>query len=416
MLLFDAIYLLAGLLATPWLVVQRLRTGEWPLSIGARMRAPDQLAPGAGRTILVHAVSVGEANATRGLISLLADERPSNRIVISATTDTGFSRARVLFGANHAVVRLPLDFSWMARRFLDSVQPDVVVLMELEVWPNLVRECERRRIPVCVVNGRVTESSLRGYGRIGGLLRSVFGTIAAVGAQTEEYARRFVTLGVPADRIRITDTMKWDNVPSQGGMSGADELALSLGLDRSRPLVVAGSTGPGEERMLLDARQSGLQLLLVPRKPERFDEVAQLEPAIVRWTGGSDNRIGRGADVYLLDTMGKLDQAYALADIAIIGRSLVPLGGSDPIPPVALGCPVVIGPYHDHFAHVVEELELAGAIKVSREPMETASELLADPQATDRMVREGLRVIRAHQGASAKTVQLIIETLSQYSS
>jgi len=417
MLRFDFIYLLAGLLASPWLVFERLRTGTWPLGLPSRTRAPGALLPAPGPVILLHAVSVGEASALRSLASILAADLSSPRIVISTTTDTGFVRARTLFGAEHTVVRLPLDFSWLVRRFLEAIRPDVMVLVELEVWPNLMHACARGGIPVSVVNGRVTEKSLRSYGMLGGLLRPAFRTIAAVGAQTEEYAARFVALGVPPDRIRITDTMKWDNVASTVA-PGTEELARRLGIDRSRPLVVAGSTGPGEERALIDARPEGVQLLLVPRKPERFDEVAALDPAMVRWSArrAGANGASSASDLYLLDTMGKLDDAYGLADIALIGRSFEPQGGSDPIPSVALGVPTIIGPFHHNFRHVVAELELEGGIEVSSDPMKTAAQLLESAEVMERMASRGRGIVRRHQGASRRTADLIMETLAQYSS
>ena len=158
-------------------------------------------------TVLVHGVSVGEVAATRQLVDLLAVRA---RVVVSSTTDTGVARARSLYGAHHPVVRYPLDLSWMVRRFLDAVRPDLVVLTELEVWPNLVTECTRRGIPVCVVNGRLSAASYRGYRRARGWVRPIFRQLAAVDAQNEAYARRFADLGVPRDRVRVTDTMKWD--------------------------------------------------------------------------------------------------------------------------------------------------------------------------------------------------------------
>ena len=289
-------------------------------------------------------------------------------------------------------------------------------VMELEVWPNFMFECERRNIPVCVVNGRLGLSSFRNYRRFRAVVSPLFRRLSMVGVQTETYAARFAELGVPAERILITDTMKWDNLEIQDSVPGAEELASELGIDRSRPLVVAGSTGPSEERQLLASRPAGVQLLLVPRKPERFEEVAALAPDMVRWTErAADGARPHGSDIFLLDTMGALEKAYALADVVVVGRSFVPMGGSDPIPPVALGRPTVIGRHHENFQHVVEELESVGGLVVTSEPMAEAARLLADPYARRRMAARGRAVIKQHQGASRRTADLIMTTLAQYS-
>ena len=432
MLRYDIFYLMAALLASPVVAARMLATGkrrkDWRGRfghVGEVSGAPVRRRP----TVLVHGVSVGEVAAIRQLVDLLADK---GRVVVSSTTDTGVTRARALYGNRHAVVRYPLDLSWMVRRFLDAVRPDVVALTELEVWPNFVTECTRRGIPVCVVNGRLSASSYRGYRRARRWVRPVFRRLAVVAAQTDVYAGRFIDLGVPRDRVRVTDTMKWDTSgqPPPGSrpadpaatLPAAEALAAALDLDRTRPLIVAGSTGPGEERELIATRPAAAQLLLVPRKPERFDAVAALHPAIRRRTRVSTLASPPAAsaqpptaatptDLFLLDTMGELELAYALADVAIVGRSFAPLGGSDPIPPVAAGCATIIGPHHENFADVVSALAAGGGIAVTDTPMAAASRLLDDPDARRRMARNGRRVIEEHRGGSARTVDLVLELL-----
>jgi 3-deoxy-D-manno-octulosonic-acid transferase len=209
MLRYDVLYALAGSLASPILGLYLLKTGEWRTDWSGRFGHIEAVSPDERKTGLVHGVSVGEVAAARTLVKLLDEESLTPvRTVISSTTNTGIARAGSLFGSRHAVVRFPLDFSWMVRRFLDAIQPAVVVLTELELWPNLLAECERRQIRVCVVNGRLTETSERHYRLLSTLFRPMFNRLSAVGVQTEEYARRFVTLGVPEDRIHIKDTMK----------------------------------------------------------------------------------------------------------------------------------------------------------------------------------------------------------------
>ena len=422
MLRYDLFYLMAALLASPVvaarLLATRKRRTDWrgrfghvgvldvpsspadaapPLLADSAVRSAGRRAgelsgaPAPGRpTVLVHGVSVGEVAAIRQLVNLLAARA---RVVVSSTTDTGVARAQALHANRHAVVRYPLDLSWMVRRFLDAVRPDVVALAELEVWPNFVTECTRRGIPVCVVNGRLSASSYRGYRRARVWVQPVFRQLAAVAAQTDTYAGRFADLGVPRDRVRVTDTMKWDTSgrPPPGSRptdpatapTAAETLASALGLDPTRPLIVAGSTGPGEEKELIATRPPSAQLLLVPRKPERFDAVAALHPAIRRRSrarSGSRDPEGTPApasqpavaarpstgvtpaptDLFLLDTMGELELAYTLADVAIVGRSFAPMGGSDPIPPVAAGCATIIGPHHENFSDVVSALAAGG--------------------------------------------------------
>ena len=239
MLHYDAFYALVALLGSPAFGLKLLRSGKLHTNWPARFGHCRPLPPDSRRTVLIHGVSVGEVSATQVLVRLLSDDTssPLVRVVISSTTDTGVARAGSMFGADHPVVRFPFDFSWMVRRFLEAIRPDVVVLMELELWPHLLVECEGRGIPTCVINGRLSESSFRRYRRFGKLMRPMFGRLSAVGAQTEEYARRFVDLGVPEDRVHITDTMKWDNVELKASVPLAAELAAALGIDRSQPLV-----------------------------------------------------------------------------------------------------------------------------------------------------------------------------------
>jgi 3-deoxy-D-manno-octulosonic-acid transferase len=313
------------------------------------------------------------------------------RVVISATTNTGIERARRLYEPEHTVVRFPFDFSWMVRRFLDAVGPDLIVLVELEVWPNLTQECRRKGIPLCVINGRLSDSSYRNYRFAAPLVRPIFRTLAAAAAQTEVYAERFADLGVPAERVTVTDNMKWDTVRMAESVAGADELAVAMGIDRSKPLVVAGSTGPGEEELLVETRPPGVQLLIVPRKPERFESVARRAAGVVR--------------------RSRLPKAYSLADVAVVGRSFRARGGSDPIEPIALGKPSIIGPHHKNFADVVAAFREAGGIIISETPMAAAAELLSAPERARQMAERGREVIRARQGATERHAELVFRLL-----
>lgn len=411
---YDLLYAFGALISSPILLFGLLRSGKWRTDWKGRFGKTPVLPEDPRPTILLHGVSVGEINATRDLVARLSDPQGSAlRVVVSTTTNTGFDRAQELYQHSHPVVRFPFDFSWMVGRFLDRLQPRVVALMELEVWPNLAQECRRRGIPLVVINGRLSDSSFGTYRWARRWVSPMFKDLAAVAAQTEEYAQRFRELGTPPDRVTVTDTMKWDTVRLEDEVPGASALREAMGIDPNRPLVVAGSTGPGEEEQLIRNRPPGVQLLLVPRKPERFDEVARLAPGIVRRSLRRDGTaaaagVASSGDLFLLDTMGELTKAYALADVAFVGRSLVPLGGSDPIEPVALGKPTMVGPRHENFRDVVGALVSGGGILVTDRPMEKVGELLADPESAKTMADAGREVIRLRQGATERHASLLL--------
>lgn len=429
---YDLFYALGALISSPVLGVGLLKTGKWRTDWKGRFGRTPRLPEDPRPTLLIHGVSVGEINATRELVArLTAPDAPPVRLVISATTNTGFDRAEELYGDRLAVVRFPFDFSWMVSRFLDAVRPDAVALMELEVWPNLAWICRSRGIPLAVINGRLSDESFKHYRWVRPFVGSMFGALDGVGAQTEEYALRFQALGVPPERITVTDTMKWDTVRLTGEVPGAEALRAAMGIDPERPLVVAGSTGPGEESLLIRGKPQGVQLMVVPRKPERFDEVAGLAPGMVRRTerpDGFDQGPAPGLvvgaessgspraptpdsspapDLFLLDTMGELTKAYSLADVAVVGRSFVPMGGSDPIEAIALGKPTITGPHHDNFRDVVAAFEAGGGIRVTDDPISEVEHFLADPEAGRRMGEAGREVIRERQGATERNAGMI---------
>ena len=401
-----------GLGLAAYATKQRLRTGSWRDDLRTRnglVRRVTRRAP--GPRILVHGVSVGETHALQPLVEVLAASPAAPDVVVSASTATGHERARVIHAPGREVVRYPLDFTWMANRFLDRVRPALVVLGELELWPSFLAACARRRIPVAVVNGRLSERSFQGYRRWRALVRPMFRQLALVSAQTETYRDRFVALGVPAERAVVGGSLKWDAAARDPDPARAAALATALGIDADRPVVVAGSTGPGEEEALLRGLPEGWQLLLAPRDPARWEQVARLVPGMPR---RSRKRVGAGRDaggaprVFLLDTLGELPTAYLLAEAVFVGRSLAPMGGSNPLEAVALDKPVVTGPHHEHFAGVVAELEREGGVVVSAEPMEVIRRWIADPNAA-ATVREGARRAMArHRGVARSTAARVL--------
>jgi len=407
--LLDPIYLLVAGVTAPWWA--RKARGGWSERFG-KIEPVGAAERGTKRPrIMLHAVSVGEVSALRQIIPLLT---PHCNVLVTASTDTGLKRAHELFGKMSDVRRYPLDASWAVSRFLDSARPDAVALVELELWPNFIRACVERDIPVGVINGRLSERSFKGYRKLRWYLRNVFASLEFAAVQDADYAARFEAMGVPPGRCLLTGSMKWDAARIEDDVAGASKLAAEMGIDPARPLIVAGSTGPGEEALLHLACPKGVQLLCAPRKPERFDEAAAAMPGCVR---RSNKQARPGADRFLLDTIGELRQAYALATVVVVGRSFGDLHGSDPIEPVGLGKATVIGPAVSDFARVVEVLERGrGLVRASRESLgATLSRLIADPAERLSLGESGRAAIRAQMGASARHAEILLSVLDRVS-
>lgn len=444
--LLDLFYLPAAVLTAPWWA--RKSRGGWRERFGhvtfSEQSAGSVGSSPRGKRLLLHAVSVGEVNTLRHLVPKLRDA--GIEVIVSATTDTGLARARVVFGNSPLaesqpgrpgvrVVRYPLDFSSSVRRFLDTVRPDGVALVELEIWPNFVTECDRRGIPVAVINGRLSSRSFRGYSRFSRFLSPSFRRLRFAAVQDQSYADRFIAMGVPPDRCPITGSMKWDAVSLQDSPAAAPaagrenpspeaaRLADELGIDLSRPLVVAGSTAVTptscEEALLSAACPNGVQLLCAPRKPEHYERafLAMGGPSRCvrrsRTVPGSRAARPQGADRFLLDTIGELRTAYSLADVAVVGRSFGTLRGSDPIEPIALGKPTIIGPAYANFEYIVGRFIAAGAIRAtnSSELKQALTDLLDDAAARRLMIDAGFACIEAERGASARHAELLKQLL-----
>lgn len=408
----DIAYGLAAVLSSPLWGWKMLRTGKWRTDWPARFGRVT-LTPQDRPTILIHAVSVGEVNAIAQLVPLL-DQHLGDavRLVICTTTDTGLARARLLFEPRHNVVRYPLDFTHSVRRFLRVVQPDVVALVELEVWPTFVGECVARGTRVAVINGRLSARSHGRYRWIRPLVRRAFSSLSVAAVQDEAYAHRFRDMGVEAGRVRVTGTMKWDTATVSDDVPGSQALARAMGVDGGKPLIVCGSTGVGEERAVLDALGGmDAQVMFAPRKPERFDEAARALGDPVRRSASPDGTVRPvgGGRVFLLDTLGELRKAYALSDVAVVGRTFVPQGGSDMIEPIALGKPTIAGPHVENFQGTVDSfLNERGLIQlheISR--LKEAVHSLIRTDEGRAMAERGRGVVLKHQGATKRHAELL---------
>lgn len=429
-LVYDLVYLLAVSLGWPLALIRRWRRGPGSVSLGERL-GDIRVRTGESPCVWLHGVSLGEINATRSLVAELRRRYPDLAIAISSTTQTGLARARTLY-PDLIVFRFPLDFSFVLRRVFERIRPSIIVLMELEAWPNLLEVAADRHIPVVIANARITEGkSMRRFRWpiVRSVARRMFSRVTWVAAQNQTYARRFEQLGVPPDRISVTGSLKYDTADLADHMPGQDELAEQMGIDRRCPLLVCGSTGPGEEALLLAVYERicadghDLQLALIPRKPERFDEVAELIAsrghACVRRSTGERSGAGENAatrPVFLGDTMGELRKFYALADIVFVGRSLVPMGGSDVIEAAALGKPVLVGPHVENFADPVRllcEHEGCWQVQDAEELSGAIRDWLANAEQCKQMAERARRTIASQRGATGRTIDRMIELVQK---
>jgi 3-deoxy-D-manno-octulosonic-acid transferase len=362
--------------------------------------------------IWVHAVSVGETRAAEPLVRVLQFKYPQHRILLTHMTPTGRETGETLFGGRVERCYLPYDYPGAVARFLDHFRPQFGIVMETEIWPNLIRACRARSTPLYLVNARLSEKSYAGYRRFGELVRESLAGFAAVAAQSEGDARRLAALG--ARDVRVTGNVKFDVAPPPEQV----ELGRTLrrGFGEARPVLLAASTREGEEALLLDAiggvAASGLLTVIVPRHPQRFDEVARLlEGRGIRYQKRSANApTAPDARVVLGDSMGELFAYYAACDVAFIGGSLLPLGGQNLIEACAVGKPVLIGPSSYNFTEAVELAVRAGAavqVPDAAALAEEAGRLLRDPAAARHMGAAGLAFCAAHRGATARVLELI---------
>jgi 3-deoxy-D-manno-octulosonic-acid transferase len=425
-LLLDAIYLLSLVASAPLWVYRMIRHGRYRSGWSERLGGVP-IRYGLQPIIWIHGVSLGEINAARTLVEEIHAQLPDFRVVISSTTDTGIAAARRLFAPDHKVFHWPMDFTLAVRRALKRMRPELIVLIEGEVWPNFLAACKRLNIPAVVVNARI--SATKGYPRyrlLGPLAGKLFNRLSAIGVQDDIYAERLRSLGVDDERIHLTGMMKFDTAQITDSAEGASTLAESLGIATDQSLIVAGGTGPGEEKMILDLWGSLKQehprarLAIVPRKPERFDEVAGLISAagfaLVRRSESPDGSKGdvSGDTIMLGDTMGELRKFYSLATCVFVGRSLVPMGGSDMIEAAALGKPTAYGPHTFNFPQA-DPLVEHGCVRISDPAalMRQFDEWLSDPAAAERTGREAQQYVRSQQGATKRNVEMICQILNR---
>ena len=424
------VYFLAVLPATAYGVWRR---GKEPGSLRERFgRLPAAVNPDRRPSIWVHAVSVGEALAARPLLRALREAYPEHRMVVSTTTATGQRVARGFGGEVDAVCYAPFDFPSFVNRALDRIAPELLLVVDTEIWPNLLRACRRRGVGSLIVNGRLSDRSFRRYRLVRGCMRRVLADVGRVCAQTEAWAQRFVAIGADPARVVVAGSLKFDAVGGQptglpldsgAGAATDDGLRAAFDFARTRPVLIAASTLRGEEEPVLRAfgrvRQTAPDALLViaARHPERFDEargIAARAGYRVRMRSALEPGRDPGAEVVILNTLGELGRLFEIASAVFVGGSLVPAGGHNPIEPAAFGRAIVFGPHMENFADVARELVARGAairVRDADELEETLAGLMQDGERRSRLGEAARSVVDRNRGATRRTLEAAAELL-----
>jgi len=428
-LLLNLFYVALLIAVSPVLAYRAWRHGKYRDGWAQKFLGRGAARVSNGPCLWLHAVSVGEVLLLRPLITELHRRRPDVEIWLSTTTHTGYAVAREKY-PDCRLLYFPLDFTWSVRASLDRVRPDVIGLVELELWPNFVRAIAERKTPLVLVNGRIGERSFRGYRRIRFLMRRVLGGLTALGMQSPEYATRMIELGAAPERVTVTGSVKFDGVSLERDPVRLAALRGELGIAPAERVLLAGSTHAPEEQIILETYSRlrtefpDLRLLIAPRHQERFEEVA----ALIRGAGWQvrrrsqsvadtgSNSTGAALSVILLDTLGELSDCWGLAEVAFVGGSLSTRGGQNMLEPCAVGAAVVVGPNTWNFKPAVELLTAAGGLATVRDVAElhgTLRDLLIDGDRATAMRNAAKQAIESQQGATACTVDLLLRDLER---
>ena len=386
-------------------------------------RPPADVNPDRRPSIWIHAVSVGEVLAARALVGRLRERYPAHRLLVSTTTTTGQHVARQLGPAVDAVFYAPLDFPPCVAGTLGRAAPELLVLVDTEVWPNLLRACRRRGVRTLIVNGRISDRSYRGYRLVRGFMRRALAGVDRVCAQNDLWGRRFVALGVPRERLTVTGSLKFDAADDAVAVAGADGLLRTFAFAAGRPVIVAASTLRGEEEPVLRAfgrirrTHAGALLIIAPRHPERFADAVEAAArqgfAVARRTA-LDPDAAPDAEVIVLDTIGELARLFPLATVVFVGGSLVPAGGHNILEPAVFGKAILFGPHMENFAGVADLFVARGAawqVGSERELGEAVETLLADSARREALGAAARALVDANRGARRETLAAVRELL-----
>ena len=421
--LYSILLTVGFILALPWFLWKGRSTGKYLRTFRERLgRLPVYLNVDGDRSIWIHAVSVGEVLAARPLVPALRERFPNHRLFLSTTTMTGNAVAKKSVRGVDGLFYTPFDFPWPVRRVLDVLNPSLLVLVETEIWPNLIHEARRRGTRVALANGRISPRSFPRYLRVRRLLASVLPEIDLFLMQGETHAERVRAMGAPPERVQVSGNLKFDAV--EPGKLPERLARLIQGGTTPRPLWVAGSTVGGEEELVLSAfhrvreRVPQARLLVAPRHPERFDAVPPLvEAAGFRCLRRSalDPAAWRDGEVLLLDSLGELAQVYALASVVFVGGSLVPSGGHNILEPAVAGKAVVVGPHMDNFQEIADQfrsesalVQVSSADDLGRE----VSALLLDEERRHALGARARALVGRNRGAVRRTADALSSLLA----
>ena len=425
--LYSVATVLALVVLSPYLLYQAIRHNKYVGSLGQRLGyLPVSFNLDAEESIWVHAVSVGEVLAARPIVSGLRARYPGLRVFLSTTTLSGQNVARRSVPDVDAVFYFPFDWTFTIRRTLDVVKPKMFVMVETEIWPNLLRECRRRGVRTALVNGRISSRSFPRYRLARPFIRRVLADIDRLCVQSEETARRLRQLGADPARITVTGSLKFDSLdPSTAPGRGRSRVLRFFRMSAGRLVLVAGSTSKGEEeavirafnRVRTSAAGGNALLILAARHPERFGEVQRLcQREGLSTVRRSDLPIDAEprADAVILDTIGELAQLYQIATAVFVGGSLVPQGGHNILEPAVYGKPIVFGPHMENFAEIARAFLSNGAavqVRTSRDLEDVVVELMADPVRRARLGAAARALVDANRGAKDTTLRVLAELL-----
>lgn len=431
--LYSILLCVGIVLLLPRFLFDALRHGKYAAGLRERAGVLPAFDTGGRPVVWLHCVSVGETQAARPLARAILEEHPRHALVVSTTTQTGQRVARDAFAGQAALVfYFPFDWAWSVRRALRAINPSAVLVMETELWPRFFSECSKRGVPVALVNGRISEKSFKRYRHIRFFIRRVLGDLALAAMQSEGDAARIRSLGLLPERARVAGNVKFD-LEDAGEQSLTTELRRRFRLDGERPLVVAASTHAPEERVVIEALKllytaahgNRPRLLIAPRHPERFNEVAALVESsglrLSRRTEAERDSDG-SCDVILLDSIGELRAAYPLAEIVFVGGSIAPVGGHNVLEPALAARCVVTGAHTSNFKAIVSAfVERDALVQLPPVEGEEAARVLAsalrdllDDDARRRRIGESAReALQQNRGATARTVKLLAPLLEQ---
>lgn len=427
-LAYSLLLSLGLLVLIPHFLFQALAHGKYLAGLRQRFGS---VSPVTGRPVIwLHCVSVGETQAARPLAQRLKEQFPHHALVVSTITMTGQALARDVFRTQaDYVFYFPFDWRWSVRRALKRINPAAVLIMETELWPNFLRECREREIPVALVNGRISKKSFRRYSLVTFFLKKVLTSVSIAVMQSETDAQRLQSLGMPVEKLFTAGNLKFDAEPGTGLAETTAEISGRFGLQPDVPLILAASTHAPEEEVILGSfkqleKKSHARLMIAPRHPERFNEVASLiKNSGFSWTRRTNlhDATDASAAVILLDTIGELPATYPLATVVFVGGSIVDRGGHNVLEPAAAGSAVITGAHTHNFHAIVDLMLEAGAIiqllpahglAATQEFTRAVENLLVDPVGRAELGRRAKQLVAKNQGAAERTVHLIAPLFS----